>query len=362
MEGKLAESPLIRKSEGKLPARPLFRRHDASSQTRYQELKALAAGQARVLAGTPGTLKQRVKSGRRYWVREYVRVDGRKVDAHLGSEAALGRARLDELRAELERARALAAGSAQLRLLGYQRMERKPAAVLEALYNRGLFAAGLALVGSHAYGALLNELGIGAPGYRTQDLDFARAQPLAVALPAGAGLHQLLQESGLPFVAVPGMPAHRPSASFKLPGAETLAVDLLVPGRRLGAVVPVPELHAHAQAVPLLDFLVDDPIDGVILSPNQVIPVKLPAPERFVLHKLFASQSRTDRAKVPKDLDQAAVLAAILEEDSPERLRECFRRMPAAGKPAARRGARAAARRLEGIHPQAEAVLRRIAG
>ncbi len=344
------------------PRRALLRRHDPASQTRYQELKALAATQRRVLAGTPGVLKQRTKSGKRYWVREYIRVDGSKVDDHLGAESAVEPARLEQWRAGVELARALAAGSAQLRLFNYQRMDRKPAAVLEALYNRGLVAAGLTLVGSHAYGALLNELGIAAPGYRTQDLDLARAQPLAIALPKGASLHSLLRESGLPFVPVPGMPSHRASASFKLPGAETLAVDLLVSGSRLGALVPVPELAAHAQAVPLLDFLIGEPIDGVILSPNQVIPVKLPSPERFVLHKLYASQSRTDRGKAPKDLDQAATLAAVLEEDMPGRLLNTFRRMPSAGKSATRRGARAAARRLEGLHPQAEDVLRRIAG
>jgi hypothetical protein len=161
----------------------LFRRHNPASQTRYQELKALAASQRRVLAGTPGILKHRVKSGNRYWVREYIRADGRKVDDHLGAQSTVGKAQLDEWRAELELARALAAGSSQLRLFGYQRMDRKPAAVLQALYNRGLVAAGLVLVGSHAYSALLNECGISAPGYKTQDLDFARAQPLAIALP-----------------------------------------------------------------------------------------------------------------------------------------------------------------------------------
>lgn len=72
-------------------------------------------------------------------------------------------------------ARALASGSAKLRLFGYQRIERKPAAVLEVFFNRGLSQAGLTLVGSRAYGALLNELGVLAPGYRTQDLDLARA-------------------------------------------------------------------------------------------------------------------------------------------------------------------------------------------
>ena len=346
-----------------MPARALYRRHDAASQTKYQDLKALARTQRRILAGTPGTLKQRTQSGKRYWVREYIRVDGSKVDDYLGAEAAIGKARITELRAEVELARALAAGSARLRLLGFQRMERKPAAVFEVFYNRDLIAAGLTLVGSHAYGALLNELGILAPGYRTGDIDFARAQPLAVALPDGVGFHHLLKESGLPFVPVPGMPSHRASASFKLPGADTLTVDLLVPGNRLGTVVPVQELGAHAQAVPLLDFLIREPIDGVILSPNQVIPVKLPSPERFILHKLYSSQSRSaDRGKAAKDLDQAATLGAVLEEDTPGRLLDVFRRMPSAGKSATKRGARAAATRLEGLHPQAEEVLRRIAG
>ena len=56
-------------------------------------------------------------------------------------------------------------------------------------------------------------------------------------LPEGVTFQQLLKESGLAFVPVPGMPSHKPSASFKLPGSETLAVDLLVPGNRAGEVV-----------------------------------------------------------------------------------------------------------------------------
>lgn len=316
-----------------------------------------------MLHGTPGTLKQRTQSGKRYWVREYIRVDGSKVDEYLGPETSLDAPRIAELRAEIELARSLASGSAQLRLFGYQRIERKPAAVLEVFFNRGLIEAGLTLVGAHAYAALLNELGVLAPGYRTQDIDVARSQPLATALPQGVTFQELLRESGLPFVPVPGMPSHRPSASFKLPGAAALAVDLLVPGDRAGDVVPVKELGAHAQAVPLLDFLIREPLDGVILSPNQVIPVKLPSAERFVLHKLLSSQSRrTDRDKAGKDLEQAATLAAVLEEEMPGRLSEAFRRMPAAGKARAKRGALAAAKKLENIHPQGEEALLKLAG
>ncbi len=345
-----------------MASRRLFHRHDPAARTKYQDLKRLARSQDRVLAGTPGTLKQRTQSGNQYWVREYVRVDGRKVDDYLGPERSFDKAKIAVLRAELDLAKTLASGSAKLRLFGYQRIERKPAAVLEVFFNRGLTRAGLTLVGSHAYGALLNELGVEAPGYRTQDLDVARAQALAIALGEGITLQTLLAETGLAFVPVPGMPSHRPSASFKLPGAQTLAVDLLVPGKDLGRVVPVRELGAHAQAIPLLDFLIKEPIDSIVLSPNQVIPVKLPSPERFLLHKLFSSQSRkTDRDKVRKDLEQAALLAAVLEEDTPGILSDAFRRMPAIGKSSVKRGARAAAKILEGLHPEAEKALMNLA-
>ncbi len=339
-----------------------FHRHAAASAARYQELKHLAQAQRRVLAGTPGTLKQRSRRGTDYWVREHIRVDGRKDDEHFGTVPALGEARVRELRAEVELAKALAAGSASLRLLGYQRVERKAAAVLAAFHNRGLFHAGLTLVGSHAYGVLLNETGISAPAYRTQDIDVARAQPLALALPATPAVPEILAESGLAFHPVPGMPSHRPSASFKLPGAEALAVDLLVPGPRAGAVVAAGDLGGYAQTIPLLEFLVEEPIDAIVLSPNQIVPVRVPSPERFVLHKLYASQSRRGaRDKVRKDLEQAAVLAAAVEEETPGRLAEAFRALPAPGRAAVARGAGPAAALLGEAHPEALAALAALA-
>lgn len=350
----------MRKLEVK--ARPLFRRHDAASRAKYQDTVQLARSQKRVLAGTPGTLKQRTQGGKRYWVREHIRVDGAKVDDYLGPVDSIAPARVEELRAEIELARALASSSAMLRLLGFQRIERNPAAVLAVFFNHGLHQAGLGLIGSHAYGALLNELGVQASAYRTQDLDVARAAPLALALPSGGTFGSLLNETGLRFVPVPGMPSMRPSASFKLPGAGQLMVDLLVPGSEIGQVVEVKELGGYAQTVPLLDFLIDAPLDGIVLSPNQVIPVRLPSPERFVLHKLFSAESRrTDRSKVAKDREQAAVLAAALEEELPGHLMAAWKEFPRQGRAAVKRSARTAARLLAGAHPEAEAALEKLA-
>jgi hypothetical protein len=341
--------------------RSRFRRHDAASRTKFQDSVQLARGQKRVLAGTPGTLKQRTQGARQYWVREHIRVDGAKVDEYLGPVESTPAARVAELRAEIDLARALAAASAMLRLLGFQRVEREPAAVLAVFFNRGLQHAGLALVGSHAYGSLLNELGVQTAAYRTQDLDVARSAPLALALPPQGGFGALLNESGLGFVPVPGMPSSRPSASFKLPGAGKLLVDLLVPGKETGRVVEVRDLGGYAQTVALLDFLVDAPLDSVVLSPNQIVPVLLPAPERFVLHKLFSAESRrADRGKIAKDREQAAVIAAALEEESPGRLRAVWPEVPRSGRAAIRRSARTAADLLK-AHPQGEDALRELA-
>lgn len=340
----------------------LYRKHDPASQAKYQDLKQLANSQSRVLPGTPGTLKQRTQSGNQYWVREYIRVDGKKTDEYIGPASTVDKATIEKRKTEIELGKALASGSANLRLFGYQRIDRKPAAVLEVLFNRGLIQGGLVLVGSHAYGALLNELGINAPAYKTQDIDVARAQPLSIALPDGFDFQTLLNETGLTFVPVPGMPSDTPSASFKLPGAETLAIDLLVPGKKTGAVIPVKELRAYAQAIPLLDFLIKEDIQAVALSPNQVIPIRIPSPERFTLHKLFSSQSRHgDRDKIRKDLEQAAVLAAAVEEEMPGRLRDTFKSVPADAKTAMKRGAAAAARLLASAYEEAKETLDRIA-
>ena len=340
----------------------LFVRHDAAAQARYQEVKQLARTQRRVLQGTPGTVKRRSRRGTDYWVREYVRVDGRKDDEHVGTVAAVGE-RIAALRDEVALARALAAGSSTLRLLGYQRIERKPAAVLAAFFNRGLFASGLGVVGSHAYGALLNDLGISAGGYRTQDLDLARSQPLSLASAGALDLEEVLAESELDFVPVPGMPSGRPSAVYKLRGAEALAVDLLVPGEVLGKIVAVRELGTYGQAVPYLDFLLDGALESVVLSPNQVVPIAVPSPQRLALHKLYSSQRRgSQQEKSRKDLHQAAVLVAALEEDTPGLLGDALRRIPTAARATVRRGARAALRLLGENHAEGKALLERMAG
>ena len=213
-------------------------RHDAAGHARYQALKQLARSQRRILEGAPGMLKRRVRRGTEYWVREYNGIGRRKTDEHLGTVADVDEARLRGAHAEIRLAKELSAGSSALRRFGYQRPDREPTAVLAALYNHGLFQAGLTLVGSHAYGALVNEYGISAPVYATEDIDVARGQPLELILPQDLDFQGILGESGLKFVPVPGMPSRQPSGSFKVPGASALSVDLWCRGKTLAGQCP----------------------------------------------------------------------------------------------------------------------------
>jgi hypothetical protein len=77
----------------------------------------------------------------------------------------------------------------------------------------------------------------------------------------------------------------------------------------------VPELAWHAQTVPFFDYLLQAPRAGAVLAGGHCIPANLPDPARFVLHKLYSSTKRqSDTAKARKDLQQAAVLTAVLSD------------------------------------------------
>jgi hypothetical protein len=90
---------------------------------------------------------------------------------------------------------------------------------------------------------------------------------------------------------------------------------MLTAGHVLGKVVPMPELDWHAQTIPHFDYLLRAPRDAAIPAGGHCIPVRLPAPERLLWHKLYSSVARPNSPeKSRKGLLQAAVLAAVIVE------------------------------------------------
>jgi hypothetical protein len=304
----------------------LFGEQALNFRTQYAELKERTLAAGTLLPGTPGTLVLRSATGHRYWYRAFQSVPGKQSETLVGKDG--DEAALQAMRERVAFAEWVADQVSALRKLGFQVADKSSARVLVELHNLSAFEAGLTLVGTVAYMAWLNELGAVAVSARTLDIDVARPQRLKLAAPLS--FLDSMRATGLPFTAIPGLKPSDPATSVKLPGAEGLRVDVLVPGASLGAVVRVPELQWSAQSIPHYDYLLDSPQPAAVLAGWQCVPVRIPQAARLVWHKLYSSTRRSDRAKAAKDRRQGLVLAAALSEQEPTSLRRSFKDAPEA--------------------------------
>jgi len=337
-----------------LASHALYSPHELSFRTQYVELKERSFGAGALLPGTPGRLVLRTGTGYGYWYRGYYSVPGQEVEDLVCKEGDADR--LQAAREHIEFADWVARQVRDLRKLGFQVADKGVARVLVELHNAGLFAGGLVMVGTLGYMAWLNELGARSVAARTQEIDLARRQKLKLAAPTS--FLDTIAATKLKFVAVPGMPSKSPSTSVKRPGADGLRIDLLTHGPALGKAVPVPELQWHAQTVPGYDYLLRDPRPAAALAGGHCVPVLLPAPERLVWHKLYASTARRgNAAKAQKDVLQAATLAALLVEQDDAVLSASLAKAPLELKRAARLRL-PALEMLLAAHPQALAQVK----
>ena len=305
----------------------LYQLHELAFRTQYAELKERSQSVAPLLAGTPGRLVLRTGTGHAYCYRNYYAVPGQEVDDFVCKASDV--AAMEAMQQRIAFADWSARQVRDLRKLQFQVADKAMARVLVEFANVGLFASGLVVVGSLGYMAWLNELGAKAVVARTQDLDLARRQRLKLAAPMP--FLGVVEATRLKFSPVPGMPSTAPSTTVKLPGADGLRVDVLTQGTILGQIVPVPELDWHAQTIPFFDYLLGDSRPAALLAGGHCVTLNLPAPERFVWHKLYASASRVGFAeKSVKDTLQAATLAAVLVEQDDAEIAASLREVPRA--------------------------------
>ena len=295
----------------------LYASFEGPASTMYAELVERARAEGQLLPGTPGSLALRERPGSgAYWYRRYYRLPKLpQVEDFVCSQQ--DQAAHEAMRNRIESATWAQEQVRMLRTLGMQVADKDAALVLVEMHNRGLFAAGLVLVGTLAYMALLNGFGVHALSSRTQDIDLARRHTLKLAAPVS--FMEAIQPTKLGFAAVPGgVSPSAPSTSVKRPGREDLRVDILTSGAVLSRVVHLPELDWHAQSVPYFDYLLTSPQQAAMLAGGHCVPVNAPAPERLAWHKLYSSTRRAnDAAKAEKVLRQAAtLLAALVERDN----------------------------------------------
>jgi hypothetical protein len=305
--------------------------HEQALTLLFAELEQTAASQQDAFLGTPGTLAQRTnENGTRYWVHRYSDGVGRRKETYLGTIEEPGvAARVDALREKIAGTTTTIARVRVLARSGFATVDRKTYSTVASLHNHGLFRAGALLIGSHAFGALLNALGVRAVAYRTEDVDIARREQLALSgVPPFLGM---LRETGIEFFEVPALNRRGHSTSYaERGGGSRLKVDLLVPSSDEGyRTIPVPELKAHAQGLPYLRYLLGSSQEVPLLSPHGVVMVRVPVPERFAVHKLIVSQLRAKTTSKPaKDLRQAATLIEAIVDRFPGALEDAMDALP----------------------------------
>jgi hypothetical protein len=327
----------------------LFTTHPLLLQTAYSELKRLASEQQLLLVGTPGSISEREVKGSRFLYRQYYDALGEKSADYIGPAAdrdAMKRASL--LREQIALASEISSTARILFREGYVRADDRVCAILGALANHDLFRAGALVIGSYAYAACLNDAGIRAASFATEDIDVARDRALDVALAEGVTFESVLAESKVPLFAIPTQNRQQPSTSYMTRGRDRLRVDLVVPTQeRMAKVLPVRELRTHALGLPHLRYLVAETIEGLVMGRHSAVPVRIPRPERLALHKMLVSQLRAATSdKRAKDVEQASVLVAMLAERAPAALAEAFDAVPRAVRAKTQRGAKQVRARL----------------
>jgi hypothetical protein len=313
-------------------ATPWYALQPAALITLFSDLETFALSQAEVLVGTPGSiLKRRNAGGFEFYAHQYYDALGAKRERYISGP--VGNIEAERATAELQsRIDDVKSVMPSIRLLlreGFQAVDARAFAALAALHNRRLFGAGATLIGSNAFGALLNKLGVRAAAYQTEDVDIGRRKRLALA-GEERPLLETLRETGIDFVAVPQLDNRLPPTSFKQRGRSTFQVELLAParGEEIGSA-PVPELEAHATTLPFLGYLLDDSQMTAVLAREGCAPVRVPLPERYAVHKFVVSELRRGRdAKVHRDRRQALVLSYVLGERYPGALRSAVEQLP----------------------------------
>lgn len=315
-------------------------------QTLYADLieRAWSGGTAALTVRGGAVYARQAADGRSYLYWQPPTVGGiRPAAEYIGVDNETNRARI------AARQETVAARKERRDMVRSLRAARLPAPdkmtgdVLAAMAEAGVFRLRAGVIGSVAFMSYPGLIGVRLPASlaRTGDLDIAQFHSVAVAVDDEIGdtLLSLLQRIDKGFTAIPSPTDRRRTLRYALrKGSEEIySVDVLCPlrGPDRARVTYLRALRSHAQTIRFLDYLLYHEINAVVLH-GAGIPVNVPAPERYALHKILVSQMRIadprSQAKARKDIDQAAALVSALAELRPDDLADAWHELLGRGR------------------------------
>jgi hypothetical protein len=291
-----------------------------SAQTAYAEL----AEQTRTfeltnaLAGLVGSF-QKLKRGRQtYWYFAYRDLDRKVRLVYVGPDDERVR-KLVERFERVRRRRPLAPQAQAALALGCGAVAPKHFRIIKRLSEYGFFGAGGILIGTHAFVAMGNLLGVRwNDGLRTLDVDFVHAgRNISVALPADVKIdvHRALESLEMGLLPLSGLDG-RATGQNRNPADPELRIDFVTSSTRGTKAVRVPNLNLSLQPLKFMELSLAETTQACIIGRDGACTVNLPAPERYAVHKLivFGERPPSERAKANKDLLQVASLASYFAE------------------------------------------------
>lgn len=208
-----------------------------------------------------------------------------------------------------------------LRSAGLPIADRLVGDAVEALWKAGVFRMRCVLVGTTAFQTYAGLLGtrLADAITATEDIDLAQYHSVSLAVEDSVEPPlQALTAIDPTFRTIPHQ--SDPRASTRIINAAGFAVEFLTPNdsrdEYMSKPAAMPALGGMA-AEPLrfLDYLIRDAVWSVVLHKGGV-PVRVPLPERYAIHKLIVSTRRRNDprsfAKAGKDIAQAAALTTAM--------------------------------------------------
>lgn len=334
----------------------MFTELPLSAQTAFAQANdaALAADLSRSVASLRGSFAKKTVKGGTYWYFQHQdEVSGQRRQLYVGPDSEQVRALMGEARSVP--ADALGPLARAALALGCAGLPRRQFLVIERLADYRFFRAGGVLIGTHAFLACGNLLGVRwGDSDRTEDVDFAHlGKSLAIALPADIDVdtHRAIESLAAGFLPV-GLLDGRIGASYRNPKEPEFRLDFLTTLHRGGdKAFEHPKLGVVMQPLPFLEFILEGVAQTTLLSDNGAVVVNVPAPARYALHKLIVYARRASRPKSGKDLAQAAALLACLRERRAWEVEEAWADLIARG-PTWRASARRGLEALDRVAPE----------
>ncbi len=291
-----------------------------TAQTAYAQLleAALAAEHMRSVADLSGSFASKIVRGAKYWYFQYTEPSGKLRQVFVGPDAAPVHA-LMARKAQASAVVALGPLARSCAALGCSEILPRHLRVLQRLAEYGFFRAGGVLIGTHAFLAFANMLGVRwGDGSRTQDMDFAHAgKSLSLALPGDVQVatHEAIESLGMGFLPVSGL-ASKLGASYLNPREPGFKLDFLTTLHRKGTQpYEHPQLGITLQPLKFMEFSLENVHQAVLFAGDRCVVANVPQPARYALHKLlvYGEREGTFATKSGKDLLQAKLLLSYLK-------------------------------------------------